>query len=214
MKKIISFLIAACLIFTYQLSYAANDMLLCEKKAEVLRELNILKGDEHGFRLNENPTRIEAVIVMLRLEGNEGHAIEKNLHHPFADVPEWASPYAAYAYATALTSGVSENEFGTDEKLTANQFVSFVLRTLGYNDLKGDFSVDSAVDFATEQKIISSPIENGEFTRGDMVTVLYDVLGAKIKDSNTEFSKKLKALGVFTDEDEINATKIIADFVS
>ena len=44
--------------------------------------------------------------------------------------------------------------------------------------------------------------------------ILYDVLGANVNNSDLTFAKRLKALGVFTDEDEIKATKIIADFVS
>ncbi len=113
MKKIISALLFTALIFTSALG--ADGISYDAKKAEVLSQLNILKGDEDGFRLDSYPTRIEAVIIMLRLTGSEQTALEKNLHHPFSDVPDWAGAYAGYAYASSITSGVSENEFGTDE---------------------------------------------------------------------------------------------------
>lgn len=139
---------------------------------------------------------------------------EKNLHHPFTDVPDWAGAYAGYAFASGITSGVSETSFGTDEELTANQFITFVLRALGYNDLNGDFDVDGALEFARGRKIITSDVDADNFKRKDIVSVLYDVLGANVNNSDLTFAKRLKALGVFTDEDEIKATKIIADFVS
>lgn len=89
MKKIISALLFTALIFTSALG--ADGISYDGKKAEVLSQLNILKGDEDGFRLDSSPTRIEAVIIMLRLTGSEQTALEKNLHHPFSDVPDWAS---------------------------------------------------------------------------------------------------------------------------
>ncbi|UKI34979.1 MAG: S-layer homology domain-containing protein [Clostridiales bacterium] len=110
-----------------------------------MSQLNILKGDEDGFRLDSYPTRIEAVIIMLRLTGSEQTALEKKIFITrFSDVPDWAGAYAGYAYASSITSGVSENEFGTDEPLTADQFAAFALRALGYDDANGDFDVDSA----------------------------------------------------------------------
>lgn len=150
MKKIISALLFTALIFTSALG--ADGISYDAKKAEVLSQLNILKGDEDGFRLDSYPTRIEAVIIMLRLTGSEQTALEKNLHHPFSDVPDWAGAYAGYAYASSITSGVSENEFGTDEPLTADQFAAFALRALGYDDANGDFDVDSALKFAYDKK--------------------------------------------------------------
>lgn len=214
MKKIISYVLLFALIFTFSPSYASAAAALYEKKAEVLSVLNILKGDEDGFRLESSPTRLEAVIIMLRLTGNESAAVEKNLHHPFTDVPDWAGAYAGYAFASGITSGVSETRFGTDEELTANQFITFVLRALGYNDLNGDFDVDGALEFARSKKIITSDVDADNFKRKDIVSVLYDVLGANVNNSDLTFAKRLKALDVFTDEDEIKATKIIADFVS
>lgn len=208
MKKIISALLFIALIFTTPL--AAEEISVYEKKAEVLSAINILKGDEDGFRLESSPTRIEAVIIMLRLTGSEQTALEKNLNHPFSDVPDWAGAYAGYAYAASITSGVSENEFGTDEPLTANQFAAFVLRALGYDDANGDFDVDSALKFAYDKKIISAKVNEKDFKRRDAVSVLYDVLGSKLKNSDITLAERLKSLGVFTDKDEIEATKVIA----
>ena len=210
MKKIISALLFTALIFTSALG--ADGISYDDKKAEVLSQLNILKGDEDGFRLDRSPTRIEAVIIMLRLTGSEQTALEKNLHHPFSDVPDWASAYAGYAYASSITSGVSENEFGTDEPLTAGQFAAFALRALGYDDANGDFDVDSALKFAYDKKIISAKVDEKDFKRRDTVSILYDILGAKLKNSDTTLAEKLKTLGVFTEQDEIEATKIIASF--
>ena len=201
MKKIISALLFTALIFTSALG--ADGISYDGKKAEVLSQLNILKGDEDGFRLDSYPTRIEAVIIMLRLTGSEQTALEKNLHHPFSDVPDWAGAYAGYAYASSITSGVSENEFGTDEPLTADQFAAFALRALGYDDANGDFDVDSALKFAYDKKIISAKVNEKDFKGRDTVSILYDILGAKLKNSDTTLAEKLKTL-FETDKDKLS----------
>lgn len=211
MKRIISAFVLVVMILTFMSVSAKEDISITEKKAEVLSCLNILKGDEYGFRLNDVSTRLEAIIIFIRLTGNEKDALEKNLHHPFVDVPQWASPYVGYAYAIGITSGVDEKNFGTDEMLTVNQFLTFVLRTLGYSDKNGDFNIESAIDFAYSKNIITSDIDADKFNRSDITIILYDILGAKIKDTKMTFDKKLKALGVFSEDDEIKAAKIIAE---
>ncbi len=213
MKKFISAVIMVTMIFSCAISFAKEDIKVTEKKAEVLSCLNILKGDEHGFRLNDTSTRLEAIIIFIRLAGNEQNALERNLQHPFVDVPEWAGPYVGYAYAMGITKGVDDKNFGTDESLTANQFVTFVLRTLGYDDKSNDFNVDNAVLFAYENDVLLAEIDEQNFNRGDITIILYDILGAKIKDTNITFDKKLIALGVFTQQQETEAAKIVADAI-
>lgn len=214
MKRYIAFFILVICLFNYTLSFAKEDISITEKKAEVLSCLNILKGDENGFRLNDKSNRLEAIVILIRLSGNEKDALLKNMHHPFVDVPDWASPYVGYAYALGLTNGVDKSHFGTNDLLSANHFVTFVLRNLGYLDKEGDFRVDDAVSFAYENHIITAEIDVENFERKDITSILYDALGAKIKNTNTTFDKKLKALGVFSDEEEKEAVKIIADVLT
>ena len=57
---------------------------------------------------------------------------------------------------------------------------------------------------------LSAKVDEKDFKRRDTVSILYDILGAKLKNSDTTLAEKLKTLGVFTDRDEIEATKIIA----
>ena len=55
---------------------------------------------------------------------------------PFTDVADWAKPYVGYAYANGLTAGVSQTRFGSESSVTAAQFLTFVLRALGYESGK------------------------------------------------------------------------------
>ena len=114
------------------------------------------------------------------------------MHHPFVDVPDWASPYVGYAYALGLTNGVDKSHFGTNDLLSANHFVTFVLRNLGYLDKEGDFRVDDAVSFAYENHIITAEIDVENFERKDITSILYDALGAKIKNTNTTIYTLIK----------------------
>lgn len=209
MKRYTAFLVLVICLFNFTLSFSKEDISITEKKAEVLSYLNILKGDDEGFRLNDKPNRLEAVVILIRLSGNEADAISKNMYHPFVDVPNWASPYVGYAYALGLTNGVNETHFGTADVLTAHQFVTFILRKLGYDDKLGDFNVNNSIDFVREKNILTTQIDEIDFNRADVTAILYDALKAKIKNTNITFYKRLKDLNVFNYADEMKAVKII-----
>ena len=110
--------------------------------AEALYALGLMKGagtNEDGtpnFDLDRQPTRNEAVTMLVRLLGKEGDAREETWDIPFADVADWAVPYVGYAYANGLTSGISDTEFGGALTVTAAQYLTFVLRSLGYESGK------------------------------------------------------------------------------
>ena len=108
-------------------------------EAEELQSLNLFLGTDQGFELDRAASRLEALVMLVRLLGKELEAKENNYSHPFLDVPEWGHDYVGYAYENGLTIGISENKFGADMPTTEVQFFTFALRALGYDDKKGDF---------------------------------------------------------------------------
>ena len=50
----------------------------------------------------------------------------------------WADNYVTYAYAW-VTQTVSATSFGSSDIATPEQFITFMLRALGYSDARGDF---------------------------------------------------------------------------
>lgn len=108
--------------------------------------------------------------------------------HPFNDVPQWAEPYVGYMYENGLTTGISQDTYGSKEILDGKSFMTFVLRILGYDDYKGDFQWKDVLEFANEIEILTddelSLLQSRDFNRDGLVLITYNALNAKFKDSD------------------------------
>lgn len=176
-------------------SVAVGSVPSAESYAQALEQLEILKGTEEGYELDRIPTRAEALVMLLRLMGEEKAAVSSNCEQPFEDAG-WATKYIAYAYQTGVTKGVSEQQFGTMLPVNAAQFSTFVLRALGYEEGE-DFTYESATDFAVLALGTEETFLSGQFTRGDMVKMSYLALNTRSKGSWQTMGKQLTDLGVF-----------------
>ena len=71
-----------------------------ETKADVLNTLGLFKGTENGYELDKPLTRMEALIMLIRLSGKELDALYsmKEYEMPFTDAPDWekADKYLGY----------------------------------------------------------------------------------------------------------------------
>ena len=111
-----------------------------EGAAEKLYSLKLFLGvgvDENGepdFALGDGATRLQGLVMLIRLLGAEEDALSGGYVCPFEDVPDWGVPYVAYAYEHGLTVGVSETSFDPDASISPAQYLTFVLRALGYQD--------------------------------------------------------------------------------
>ena len=114
-----------------------------------LYDLGLFKGTDKGFELDRQLTRAEAAVMLVRLLGAEPEAIARNYGHPFTDVPSWADPYVGYLYQNGLTNGISKTEFGSGRPTTLDDYLTFMLRTLGYKDGE-DFEWSQAESFAAK----------------------------------------------------------------
>jgi polyhydroxyalkanoate synthesis regulator phasin len=148
---------------------------------------------------------MEGIVMLLRLLGLEDDAIEADLNSPFDDVPEWARPYVAYAFARGYTKGVSETKFDSHSTLTATQFLTFMLRALGFRDGE-DFQWDSAWTLTDELGITNGQFnaDNNEITRADMVEIAANTLVTMTATSGNMLIKDLVAAGIL-DEDAAEA---------
>lgn len=130
--------------------------------ASQLKELGLFLGvgeKENGttdFALERAPNRTEALTMLVRALGKEAPAQESAKTHPFSDVPDWADGYVSYAYTAGLTKGVSEDRFGAADTASAEMYLTFMLRALGYTEGdSGDFSWDAALDTGEECGILA-----------------------------------------------------------
>ena len=180
------------------LSVGAADLAQAEAKAAELKELGLFRGvSDTDFDLNREPTRVEALVMLIRTLGEEQAALGGSFSHPFTDVPSWANSYVGYAYQKGLTNGVSATEFGSGNA-SAAMYVTFMLRALGYSDAAGDFKWDNPFDLAKKAGIVTDAVDLSKFLRADVVEVSFAALSAKLKDGSKTLSERLIAAGVFT----------------
>jgi hypothetical protein len=152
-------------------------------RANALKEMGLFAGTDKGYELEALPTRTQAIVFLLRMLGEEKTAQNSDYTCPFTDVPGWAYKYVAYAYNKGYTSGTGKTTFGANDLTTPAQFVTFMLRALGYSDKNGDFVWNESIQKAESLGIIplGKYTANGPFNRGDCVDIIYSVLGAKKK---------------------------------
>ena len=176
--------------------------------ADGLKALGLFKGSDtgygFGYDLEAKPTRIQALIMFLRLIGEEQAALSTTAACPFTDVPAWCQPYVAYAYEQGLTKGVDDAAmlFGTADYVTAGQYVTFLLRALGYQDSGDtpDFTWDTALQRGMDLGILTAGeykmLMEEPFLRAQVAYLSYFALEHTYKDRAETLQTQLTTSGV------------------
>ena len=152
---------------------------------KLLRGVGTLPDGSTDYDLDRAPTRAEAVTLFVRLLGREEEALAGTWETPFTDVPDWAAPYVGYAYANKLTYGIDATNFGSDRKVTAAQYLTFVLRALGYS-AETDFDWERAWLLTDELGLTRGEYSGGgALTRGQAAMISANALAGKLKGSKT-----------------------------
>ena len=144
-----------------------------ETEAIALQNSGLLEGNEKGLDLLKPLTRAEAVTLLVRAVGEEDQTVQYT-ESAFSDIAadNWAAPYAALAKAKGIAAGVSATEFAPDNRVTSDQFATFVLRAAGETNV--DYT--QATQLLIDRGIITA--EEAEtmdlFTRGDMAKIIYE----------------------------------------
>jgi len=197
MKKIISLVLCVCLLCN--VAFAVSNISLAQNLAEDLKALNLFFGvsGDNNFDLERSPTRVEALVMLIRVLGAEKEATGAAWPHPFTDVPAWADRYVGYAYKHGLANGVGITTFGTG-RANAAMYLTFVLRALGYTEEKDGFTWDQPFDIARQVGILSSRVDTANFLRADVVIVSYAALSREVKGTGKTLAEKLISDGVFS----------------
>ena len=116
-------------------------MSVAEQSAMLLRshKLFLGTGDVDGvpnFELGRPAKRAEALVMLLRLLGKYDEADAGGCENPFSDKC-WADRFIGYAYEQGLTNGYPDGTFRWNEPVTAQQYMTFLLRALGYPENGG-----------------------------------------------------------------------------
>lgn len=211
MKRILSlvFSLLFCLVlFPVPGSASGRDLELEASLAASLKELGLFQGvgeDEEGnvhFDLNRKPSRVEALTMLVRALGKGPEAETYGKTHPFQDVPSWADGYVSYAYDHELTKGVSDTRFGAEDVASAEMYLTFMLRALGYTEytkaVDGDFTWDAPWALAAWCEIVPPQVDGKNFLRADVVDVTCAALYAPLAGEPAVLHEKLVSEKVFT----------------
>ncbi len=196
-KRVLAFL-CALLLLTGAVPFAAAQEGETLRAADALHTLGLINGTgTSGYALESPATRAQAAVLLVRLAGAQQDAAADNWFSGYRDVPAWASRAVHYAVHQGwIDSPASAGlDFHPDTAITADEWFTFLLRMLGYDDDAGDFSPDSAALFA--QHIGLTPqASTGSLSRGQLFVLLESALSFSYKDGSATVISRLIDRGI------------------
>ncbi|MBR5537597.1 MAG: S-layer homology domain-containing protein [Clostridia bacterium] len=178
----------------YELQYEAY--------ADALNLLGLFRGTDSGYELERAPSRIEALIMLIRLLGEDADAMENDTVSPFRDLSDWEAGkrYVAYAYRMCYTNGTGDTTFGPNQNSALEQYLTFVLRALGYRD-GVDFQWDTtcrdlALDIGLLEDGELESIARDGFRRDHVVAISYRALDCELQDGSGTLADRLVDMDV------------------
>lgn len=189
----------------YTFSY--SDAVDYNAMAGALKTLNLFKGSYtgygQGYDLEVAPTRLQALIMFIRVLGEEEQALSWSGSLPFTDIAAGtqAEKYVGYAYEKGYTNGYSATTFRPSQSISANQYLEFMLRALGYSSA-GSNTVSSAPERAVSCGLLTASeaaaLQSGTFLRADLVYISYYALDVQLSGDTRTLRDTLLQRGVFT----------------
>ena len=187
--------------FTYSDATDYNAM------ASALKTLHLFKGSftgyGQGFDLEVAPTRLQALIMFIRVLGEEEQALAWTGTTPFTDIQKGsqAEKYVGYAYSMGYTNGYTATQFKPAGAVNAWQYTEFILRAMGYSSAANTNLSDTMTRAQTAGVLTSGEAEmlqRDKFLRAELVYVSYYALDAWLPDGNRTLGDLLQEKGVFT----------------
>ena len=183
--------------------------------ASALKTLHLFRGSStgygQGFDLEMAPTRVQALIMFIRVLGEEEEALSWTGTTPFTDVAAGSlgEKYIGYAYEKGYTNGVTADTFRPSSPVSAGQYAEFLLRATGYSTA-GSSSPSDALDRAQTAGLLNAGeaamLQTGQFLRADLVYLSCCALEVSLAaGGETTLAQRLLRQGVFTAEEWASA---------
>lgn len=186
--------------------------------AAALKAMHLFQGSYtgygQGFDLEAAPTRLQALIMFIRVLGEESEALAWNGTCPFSDVQAGTNgaKYVGYAYEKGYTNGYSATEFRPSGPVNARQYTEFILRALGYSsaantDLSDALARGQSAGLLTEGE--AAMLQRDPFLRAELVYISYYALEVQVAGTGLTLAQRLMDKGVFTQFERDGAPSIL-----
>lgn len=192
-KRLFSLLLALILLCGGLTVPARAATVQARDAASALYNLGLFSGSgtlpdgSPNFDLDGTATRAQAAVMLTRLWGAEQEARSAHYRHPFTDAG-WASDFIGYVYQKGIAYGTGGATFGSEQQIDAAQFVTLVLRALGYEaDWRNPWSTAKSVGLAYSGV--------NDFRRGDMAVICHSALSCKLSGSSQTLLQRLESQG-------------------
>ena len=158
------------------------------KLATVLRDLNVLQGNDGKVFLDQTISRAEICAILMRVLGYETYCTADYAiaaASSFKDVASgyWANGYINLAAQLGYVSGIGDGKFNPTGNVGLNDGVAFIMKALGYSaeHLPLDWPYNFLVK-AEELGMLKGVEQTaGDLTREQVFTMLYNVIDKNIK---------------------------------
>lgn len=185
--------------------------------ATALKSLHLFKGSftgyGQGYDLELAPTRVQALIMFIRVLGEEEAALAYTGTTPFNDIAKGSQSekYVGYAVSHGYTNGYTATQFKPNQTVTANQYMEFLLRALGYSST-ANTNLSATLDTALVSGVITpgeqAMLQTDPFLRADLAYVSYYALDAALSGEDRTLRAALMEQGVFTQEESMAAAAL------
>lgn len=199
-------------------TFAYSDATDYNAMASALKTMHLFKGSftgyGQGFDLEATPTRLQALIMFIRVLGEEEQALAWTGTTPFTDIQKGsqAEKYVGYAYSMGYTNGYSTTQFKPAGAVNARQYTEFVLRAMGYSSSANTNLSDTLLRAQNAGVLTSGEVEMLQldpFLRAELVYISYYALDAWMPDGRETLGDSLQDKGVFTSREREAARSLV-----
>lgn len=199
--------------FTYSSAVDYNAM------AGALKTLHLFQGSftgyGQGYDLEVAPTRLQALIMFIRVLGEEDAALAWSGSTPFTDIAAGtqAAQYVGYAYEKGYTNGYTATSFRPAGAVNAYQYTEFVLRAMGYSSASNT-DLASTLIRAVSAGVLTmgeaAQLQADTFLRAELVYISYYALEAELPSGEETLADRLMDLDVFTRSEWRSARELVS----
>lgn len=207
-------------VMSYQgpYSFRSSDSVDYNAMAAALKELHLFRGSYTGYGagydLEKAPTRLQALIMFVRVLGEEEAALNWTGTTPFRDIEKGsqAEKYVGYAYEKGYTNGYTATAFKPAGAVNANQYTEFVLRATGHSSAANTHLADT-LDRAVQAGVLTmgeaAMLQRDPFLRAELVYISYYALDAVMAETGLTLGETLERAGVFTHRELLDAQDLV-----